>query len=408
VEGNTAAAEHTQTDGDDDLDPIPTFEMVREQWAKRIAELKEGTKADRRLAAMLVKCRKGSRCRLHECPVCERRKKLAVRGVPANIIKTIGSLTPLITVYVKSIKVIGKRRPLVESKVRALAASIKDIGLLTPISVIERKKDVVLVSGLHRLEAVKRLGWNAIKCVVFSGEKDEISSCRLDENLYRAELTVLQRSEALKERHALILAKPQEVQVAPPGGHQPNDMGIKKAAKALGITREEVRRAMAIAGIFPRTKKRVCELGLDDNQQALVEISKQTTPEGQLRVVEEIIERKRAESARRGRGPITDQKVADTLHVLRGEVRQDTVTLAAKRKRLQVMEDKLAIQGEVTPPDETVAPTLAPLHPDDEAEAQAIVKALKKLPKIRAKLVKASPAVLDRVIAIIRAQELEQ
>ena len=53
-------------------------------------------------------------------------------------------------------------------------------------------------------------------------------------------------------------------QVAPPGGRQPKDIGIKKAARALGLTREEVRRAKAIAGIIAEAKAQARELGLDE------------------------------------------------------------------------------------------------------------------------------------------------
>ena len=51
-----------------------------------------GSRADRRLAALLANCRKGSRCHLFECAVCERRKLIAWRGVPASVVKSVGSL----------------------------------------------------------------------------------------------------------------------------------------------------------------------------------------------------------------------------------------------------------------------------------------------------------------------------
>ena len=50
----------------------------------------------------------------------------------------------------------------------------------------------------------------------------------------------------------------------------------------------------------------------------------------------------------------------------------------------------------------------APLSPDDEAKVAALIKAFDKYPKLKAKLAKASPAVLDRVITIIRSQQAQQ
>ena len=40
-----------------------------------------------------------------------------------------------------------------------------------------------------------------------------------------------------------------------PGGEQPKDVGINKAAKALGFTKEEIRRSKAIAGISAKAKE---------------------------------------------------------------------------------------------------------------------------------------------------------
>ncbi|HEY7329496.1 MAG TPA: TM0106 family RecB-like putative nuclease [Gemmataceae bacterium] len=211
-----------------------------EERKNHIAWLNEGDAGQRRLAALLSKCRNGQRCHLEECAVCERQKLIERRGVPASIVKSIGASYAIVTIYLDRIRVIGKRRPLNEQKVRTLAASIDKVGLQTPISVHRRKNDVLLVCGWHRLEAVKRLGWNSIKCTVLVGDDIQQRLWQTDENLCRAELTVLQRAEAIAQKRDLIRQLPEEGQVAPPGGRQPNEMGINKSAKVLGMTREEV------------------------------------------------------------------------------------------------------------------------------------------------------------------------
>jgi sulfiredoxin len=48
------------------------------------------------------------------------------------------------------------------AKVEALAESIIEEGLKTPISIRRDKERYVLISGYHRLEAVRRLGEPAI------------------------------------------------------------------------------------------------------------------------------------------------------------------------------------------------------------------------------------------------------
>ena len=352
-----STAGHTDADEDDDVlwGPIPTFEEAIAQRKELIAQLKEGDRGERRLAAILARCRKGSRCNLVRCPVCERRKLVAVNAVPASVVKAVGSLDGIVHIKVGAIKIIGKRRPLNEAKVRALAASINEIGLQTPITVQNRKKDVVLTTGWYRLEAVKRLSWTAIPCIVLGADKIDVSLWQLAENYYRAELTVLERAECTEGLRALIRQKREGGQVAPPGGHQPKDTGIKATARALGVAREEIRRSKRIAKISPAAKAKVRKLGLDDNQRALLEIASQPTPKAELRTVREIVERKRAAAhARNGSvaAVVGDKKTTAEINTLEADIREKQESLerlqgklAANRKRLREIEDKLAIQG---------------------------------------------------------------
>lgn len=283
---------------EDDEPELPTFTAAKQERNKLIAELREGDAGDRRLAKALMQCRRGNRCHLIACPVCERRKALPRWGVPAALTKSINGMKAPREIYIKGIEV-GKRRPLNEEKVRALAASMDQIGQQMPITVRMQKKKVILVSGLQRIEAAKRLGWDGILCVELCGDKTDARLWQLMENLYRAELTVLERAEHIDELRTLVQTKIKGGQFTPPGGRQPKDAGIKKTAKVLGLTREEVRRAKAIAGISSKAKKAAKSAKLDNSQRALLEIAKQLTPKAQLRAVKEIVERKRAERALR-------------------------------------------------------------------------------------------------------------
>lgn len=95
--------------------------------------------------------------------------------------------------------VIKKRmRSVKPEKVEAIAGSIKEVGLITPICV---NSDLELVAGLHRVEAAKLLGWQEIECNVidFNSELRQLLA-EIDENLQRSDLSVLERSDWLKER----------------------------------------------------------------------------------------------------------------------------------------------------------------------------------------------------------------
>lgn len=62
---------------------------------------------------------------------------------------------------VDEIKVRDGRRELNIDYAHELSESVRELGLLNPITV---DKEHFLIAGLHRLEAVKLLGWSEIEC----------------------------------------------------------------------------------------------------------------------------------------------------------------------------------------------------------------------------------------------------
>jgi hypothetical protein len=72
---------------------------------------------------------------------------------------------------------------------------------------------------------------------------------------HRAELSVAERAELVAEWVRLTVEK--VAQVAPPGGRQPRDQGIRSAVCDLGIDRTEAQRSIKIAGIAPEAKHTV-------------------------------------------------------------------------------------------------------------------------------------------------------
>ena len=86
-----------------------------------------------------------------------------------------------------------------------LAESISRQGLLHAI-VVSRSSDgmLYLVAGLHRLQAVKKLGHHNIRVVILDQlDADEIQLAEIDENLVRADLSPAERALNLKERKRL-------------------------------------------------------------------------------------------------------------------------------------------------------------------------------------------------------------
>lgn len=107
------------------------------------------------------------------------------------------------------------------------------------------------------------------------------------------------------------------------------------------------------------------KLGLDDNQRALLEIAKQETPTAELRAVKKIVERKRTARARKASAAaiVGDKKTTAEINTLEADIREKEDSLeslkdelAADRKRLREIEDKLAVQGVAEADDASIVP----------------------------------------------------
>lgn len=103
-------------------------------------------------------------------------------------------------------------RPLITEAVDRLAASIKEIGLIQPVTVRPRVVSVgglseagfQIIAGHHRVAACRALGWTEIDAIVIDSAQsltDEL--IEIDENLCRSELTASQRSSYTKRRKAI-------------------------------------------------------------------------------------------------------------------------------------------------------------------------------------------------------------
>lgn len=89
------------------------------------------------------------------------------------------------------------RRSLDSGHVKELADSIRELGLLSPITI---DRDYVLIAGLHRLEAAKVLGWTEIECMVSSLEGLVAELAEIDENIVRSDISTLEYGEILLRR----------------------------------------------------------------------------------------------------------------------------------------------------------------------------------------------------------------
>lgn len=101
------------------------------------------------------------------------------------------------SIHVGFITTVGRLRQVDRGQVDALADSIREVGLLNPITVyrrpISRDGQSVdgygLVAGAHRLEACKSIGWQEVPAVIVDLSDDERIIAECDENLCASKLT---------------------------------------------------------------------------------------------------------------------------------------------------------------------------------------------------------------------------
>lgn len=100
-------------------------------------------------------------------------------------------------VRISDITIGDNRRTISSDKVSQLADSIKEIGLLNPITITIDNR---LIAGYHRLKACELLGYEDIEANVVSIDGLHAELAEIDENLIRNELHYIDRGTQLQRR----------------------------------------------------------------------------------------------------------------------------------------------------------------------------------------------------------------
>ena len=186
--------------------------------------------------------------------------------------------------------VIGKRRRSADrGKVDDLAASIVEIGLINPITVTP---DHRLIAGLHRLEAMRVLGWPAVPAIVQDLDPLDAELTEIDENLIRADLSVLERGEHLRRRNEIIVEKGMRRDV----GRYPESNGetvsplktTSDIAREIGLSERSAQQGMQIArDIPPDVRDAIRDTDLADSTTQLLKLARME-PDEQRQIVDQI------------------------------------------------------------------------------------------------------------------------
>lgn len=189
----------------------------------------------------------------------------------------------VVRIQLGGLKASGQPRQLVTEAVDKLAASIKAVGLLQPITVRPcsimdgglAAKGHQIIAGHHRVAACRALGWTEIDAIVVdAAEHLQAELMEIDENLCRAELTASQRASAIKRRRQIWEAlHPEEIQVGkvcPPesvtGYKQPppQEKGFAASTAAVsGESKRSINQHLARADALGDDLERIAGTSLD-------------------------------------------------------------------------------------------------------------------------------------------------
>lgn len=157
-------------------------------------------------------------------------------------------------ISVKEINTKEGRRRLDAGHVGELVDSIRELGLLNPITI---DKGNNLIAGLHRLEAVKRLGWAEVECTVSSLAGLQAELAEIDENFVRSGLSAVEYGEMLLRRKEIYeMLHPETKATYDGGAFRGNQHKNVVTDKMSPTTKSFVQDTADKLGVVPRTVER--------------------------------------------------------------------------------------------------------------------------------------------------------
>lgn len=151
-------------------------------------------------------------------------------------------------IQIDAIQIKPGRREADREHIRELADSIRELGLLNPITV---DRDNTLIAGLHRLEAAKLLSWSEIECNVSSLEGLQAELAEIDENFVRSDLSTLEYGEMLLRRKEIYEMLHPETKARNLPGHASNykSSSEKNSLEEKSFVQDTAKKL----GVVPRT-----------------------------------------------------------------------------------------------------------------------------------------------------------
>lgn len=138
------------------------------------------------------------------------------------------------------------RRVFDEEALQALAASIAEYGLISPISVRLHYGRYELVSGERRLRAAKLAGLTRVPCIVLDVDMEESGLLAMVENLQREDLDFVEEARGIENLIRLF------------------DLSQEEAARRLGLSQSAVANKLRLLRLPPDILAALRDKGLTE------------------------------------------------------------------------------------------------------------------------------------------------
>ncbi|SIQ24680.1 chromosome partitioning protein, ParB family [Rhizobium sp. RU35A] len=194
-------------------------------------------------------------------------------------------------ISIDQIAVPERLRTVEEEHALAIAQSIVEHGLLNPITVRatpaagKGATPFTLVAGAHRLRAVKINEDSEIDAIVITADKEEAQLVEIVENIFRNELSVMDRAIFVQSYRDIWEAKFGKVEPGRPGNRANlSQLFAEEAEKGsfsvhvadrMGLSKRSVERLNKIAqNLTPKLREKLRGTPAADNQSVLLDLSK--------------------------------------------------------------------------------------------------------------------------------------
>ncbi len=181
----------------------------------------------------------------------------------------------VVEVDVNNIKVTTRLRNTSEEQITELARSIEELGILHPITVSLKNGKYTLLSGHHRLEAYKQLGYETIPATIKEADPLIEKLVEVSENLVRSDLNAIEVADHIIMREEIL---EQLGQRAKSGNNRWNRKGFTNAelASSMGVNKRTYQNKKSVANLHPEVKDLLGSTEYAKNMGDMVLLAKQS------------------------------------------------------------------------------------------------------------------------------------